>query len=366
MYRFSVEWSRIEPEENQFDEAAVNRYRSWCIQLREAGIAPMVTLHHFSEPLWITDRGGFERRETVEAFGRFVRFVVPHMAGFVDHWVTINEPVVYAVMGWLLGEFPPGTRDGSTMGRVLYHLMLAHAEAYRAIHDLDTTDADGDDRPCVAGPAMNLVPFRAARRWHPLDHYLAHLLHRNYNRSCLDALVSGRLRVNMPGILKLDERVPSLAGTFDFIGVNHYFRLLARTRLVGSPRFTAVFDDVSEKNDMGWDLTPIFLRDALRFAASYGKPIFVTENGTCDDQRPDLRRERYLLESIGAVARAMKDGVDVRGYLYWSLLDNFEWSHGFGPRFGLYRVDYQTQERTLTHGGALYREIVATHRSRQR
>lgn len=290
MYRFSVEWSRIEPEEGRFDEQALARYRGWCEKLGAAGITPMVTLHHFSEPDSISQRGGFENHLTVDAFGRFARFVVPRLAGVVDYWVTVNEPVVYPVLGWLRGEFPPCVRDGRRMVRVLEHLLLAHAEAYHLIHELDSTDADGDGVAALAAPTSNIVLFEPSAPWNPVDRLAARLFSRAYNEAVLDALETGRLRLRLPGLASLDVAHSRLAGTWDFAGVNHYFRLLAGLPYLSPHHPPIGFNPSAVKNDMGWDLVPETLYDALRLVAPYGKPIWVTENGTCDDQIPDHRR----------------------------------------------------------------------------
>lgn len=363
VYRFSLAWSRIEPEEGQFDDAALDRYRSWCAQLQGAGITPMVTLHHFTEPLWLAERGGFESSGAVAAFARFVQYVVPRLADVVDHWVTINEPAVYAILGWYRGEFPPGKQDPATAARVLEHLLLAHAEAYHLIHRLDQADADGDGVACQVSIAKNVIPFVPKRWWHAADVVLAHLLHRFYNDATLQALETGRFRVWLPGLAQRDVVYPRLAGTWDYFGLNHYFRNLVALDLSAPDGLFVGFDPAGPTNDMGWELYPQALYDALQYADRFGKPIVITENGTCDAGQPDHRRQWFLTQSLYAVQEALRDGVDVRGYCYWSLMDNFEWAHGFAPRFGLYRVDYATQQRTLTGGGRRYRNIIAHQRT---
>jgi beta-glucosidase len=365
LYRFSIEWSRVEPTEGRFDGGALDRYRSWCLQLRGAGIEPMVTLHHFTEPLWVTDRGGWEHAATPAAFERFVRHVVTALGDVVDWWLTVNEPAVYATAGWLLGEFPPGKRDPVAATRVLEHLLVGHARAYHAIHELDRTDADGDGAPCLVGVPKNLIIFRPRWRWNPLDRVAARIVHRFFNAAPLDAMTTGRVRLDIPGRVRRRATHRGLAGTLDYLGVNHYFRQLIGVDPRGLFALGLTFDETAEKSDMGWSLTPSSLAEAVRFAARYGKPLLVTEHGTADGDRPDHRRRRFLAESLAALSAAVADGVDVRAYVHWSLLDNFEWAHGFAPRFGLYRVDYATQERTLTSGGELYRDVIAGHRGRR-
>lgn len=358
-YRFSLEWSRVEPEPGRIDETALERYRSWCVTLREAGIRPVVTLHHFTEPLWITDRGGFEDEATPARFEQFVERVVPALADAVDWWVTINEPNVFAVLGWLHGEFPPGVQDLGRTATVLRNVLEAHARAYHVIHRLDTAAAEPGGAPAQVSLAQ-AVPLFEPRSWvNPLDVAGARLLHRNFNAAPLEACRTGRLRFGLPGS-GVSASIPGLAGTLDWIGVNHYFRQLVHTRGAGLPE--AGFDDTTITNDMGWDLIPATLAAAVRWAGRFGLPIVVTEHGICDGEEPDRRRQWFLPASLAELAGAVAAGADVRGYLHWSLLDNFEWAHGFGPRFGLYRVDYDTQRRSLTGGGEQYRAVIAANR----
>jgi beta-glucosidase len=364
MYRFSLEWSRLEPRPGAFDDVALERYRAWCVLLREAGIAPMITLHHFTEPLWLTDRGGFADRAAVDAFARLVEHVAPVLGEVCDWWITVNEPEVFAFHGWLRGEFPPGETDAARTGQVLEHVLLAHARAYHLLHQLATRDADGDGVPCRVSLAKNVMPTQPLRPWNPADVAAARALHTAYNAAPLDACTDGRFRFGLLGAGRRQALHRELAGTLDYIGVNHYSRALVSFDPRVPGRHSTTFDLESEKNDLGWDLLPETLGVAVRFAGRYGKPVVVTEHGTCDGEVPDRRRRAFLLDSLHVLDRCIRDGVDVRGYLHWSLLDNFEWAHGFGPRFGLYRVDRATLERTLTSGGDLYRGIITEHRAR--
>lgn len=359
-YRFSLEWSRIEPEPDRFDDAALERYRSWCITLREAGITPMVTLHHFTEPLWLTDRGGFESPDTPARFGAFVDHVLPALGDLVDTWVTINEPNVFAVLGWLNGVFPPGATDLSRTATVMRYVLESHARAYHAIHQYRATAPDDHAGPAQVSIAHNVVLFEPRSWANPAEVAAARVLHRNYNAAPVHACVTGRLRFGLPGA-GVNTRIRGLQGTLDWLGINHYFRQLVR--VPGSNgRPEPGFDSTSVKTDMGWDMIPGTLGRAVRWADRYQLPITVTEHGTADGAEPDDRRVWFLTESLAGLAAAIEDDVDVRGYVHWSLLDNFEWAHGFGPRFGLYAVDRDTQQRTLTEGGRRYAEVINANR----
>jgi beta-glucosidase len=354
MYRFSFEWSRIEPAPGRIDEEALHRYRDWCARLRAAGIAPVVTLHHFTEPHWITTRGGFENPTTIDTWVRFVERIVEYLGDLVSHWVTVNEPVGYAVQGWWRGVWPPGRTDPALAVRVIEHLLLAHSRAYRVIHRLLGPEP-------LVGLAHNLVVFRPHRRGNPADRLAARLLDTAYNRAALDALATGRLRVRLPGVRRV-VRHDELRGTQDFMGVNFYHPVRVSLRPQSRHRMRVDFAPDAEHNDLGWTLDPAALGEALETAAGYGLPILVTEHGTCDAEEPDLRRRRYLAHSLAVVQAAIARGMDIRAYLHWSLLDNFEWIHGFSARFGLFRVDHTTGTRSPTTAAEFYRKVIAANR----
>lgn len=362
-YRLSIEWSRVEPLEGHFDGSALSRYRWWCELLRQAGIEPMITLHHFTEPVWLTHKGGFESADGVDAWLRFVRRVVRELADLVDLWITINEPVGYALMGWWFGEWPPGRSDLAAATGVVENLATAHARAYHLIHDIDTHDADGDGRPCRVGIAHNIVAFRPRRRWIPLDHVAARVLDRAHNHAFLEALSSGRLNLSIPTLHRHHARDGRWRATLDFIGVNHYFPLdvsIAR----GHPGLIAAdFGRGVIHSDLGWTMEPGSLRSAIELAAGYRLPIIVTEHGACDGDVPDARRRTFLLESLAVLRDTVRAGAPVEAYLHWSLLDNFEWTHGYAARFGLFAVNRGTGERTMTSAGEAYRDVVTANRA---
>lgn len=359
-YRFSVEWSRIEPTPGRFDDAALERYRSWCVQLRAAGIEPMVTLHHFTEPAWLTDRGGLEDPGWPEAFARFVAFVVPALSEHVDRWITVNEPNIVTVLGWLTGDFPPGARDLARTATALQTLLQGHARAAELVRRLDRTPAATGERPGQVAIAHNVLLFEPRSRTNPAEVVAARVLHRQFNASILTACRTGTLRFGFPGA-GVHARIPGLAGSLDWLGVNHYLRHQVRVPGVEGPVDHGP-DGTTITNDMGWDLIPDTLAVAVRWAARSGLPITVTEHGTCDAEVPDRRRQWLLTASLAALADEVARGTDVRGYVHWSLLDNVEWAHGRMPRFGLYRVDHDTLERTLTGGGERYRDIIRANR----
>jgi beta-glucosidase len=325
-YRMSVEWGRIEPIEGRFDDAALDRYREETSLLRAAGIEPMVTLHHFTLPTWLAERGGVTSRDFPECFVRFTKRVVHALERDVSLWITINEPNVFVAQGWLLGIWPPGAK-GDMRGamRAVANLRRAHVAAFHVIHHRQGHARVGlAHHVRVAVPASNKLADRIAAR----------ALDVTFNRPFLD--------------------LPQ-----DFLGVNYYSRDVVHfARNKPAELFAErTVPKGAIVSDLGWEIFPEGLGIVLRSLAKKRLPIWITENGIADAR--DELRGRFIADHLREVAHAIINGIDVRGYLHWSLLDNFEWAEGYAPRFGLYAVDYATQTRTLRKSGELYAEIAA-------
>ncbi|MBI3331320.1 MAG: glycoside hydrolase family 1 protein [Candidatus Omnitrophica bacterium] len=351
-HRFSVEWSRVEPAEGQWDEAALAHYIEVVRALRQRRLEPIVTLHHFTNPQWLLAQGGWTNPIVVERFARYARKVADALGDAVRYWIPINEPMVYVRMHYIQGLGPPGVRDLAQGLRVTEHLIRAHAAAYHALHD---ARRPAQPRPHV-GIAHHIPAFHPCRRWWPPDRRATRVTDGIFNRAMLEAMTEGRWSV--PGIGAW--RLPDARSTLDFLGVNFYGRQFihwARGR-GGWPAETCDLGhhrEVTERTSLGWDVSPEAFGEVLLDYQQIGLPIFVTENGTY--MADDARRWRFILRHVQAMARAMQAGARVIGYLYWSLLDNFEWAEGFGPRFGLVEVDYGTQARTVRESGRRYAEL---------
>jgi beta-glucosidase len=365
-YRFSVEWSRVEPERGKWDEAALEWYSDLIAECERNGIRPMLTLHHFTSPLWFTEKGGFTWKESPACFADYTRKIARKFGKRVSLWCTLNEPMVL-VTGTYLGQFmPPAEFSPRNASLACHHLLKSHAAAYDILH----SEISG---PIEVGIAHNCLDFMPDRNWHPVEWILSRVFNRFYNRSWLDAITGRKQHFGVMGLVPKAEPVKEALNrkTVDFIGVNYYTKAYIQWR----PRDASEFrpSDLpigisfarrkEEVSDLGWAIHPKGFRRMLDLAASYGLPLYVTENGIAD--RDDSRRPGYLLSHLGELARAIRDGLDIRGYFHWSLLDNFEWIKGFGPRFGLYRVNYDTFERTPTDSALLYKKIIEAHRSRE-
>jgi len=344
-HRLSVEWSRIEPREGQFDDSALDRYREMLQALREREIEPMVTLHHFTNPLWLAEMGGWENSRTISLFERFVARVVEALGEFCDLWCTINEPNVVAILGYVDGIFPPGKNDPRAALRVLRTMMRAHGAAYRRIHALQPE--------ARVGLAHNMRILDPANRRSPLDRRVAHWQDRIYNRAPLAPLTRGwwMLPLGFGPALRL-------RGTLDWVGLNYYTRDVVAFDRRNPQRLFARNEhlDSAELLDGGYgEFYPQGMMRCLQRLAVLNLPIYVTENGipdADDDQRP-----RYIATHVHEIWKVLQRYVPVHGYYHWTLVDNFEWAEGWTMRFGLIELDLETQARTPRRSAYLYRDI---------
>lgn len=301
-HRFSIEWSRIEPREGWINQQEIKHYHQVLLALKERGLEPFVTLWHWTLPLWLSEKGGWLNPKAPYYFDRYVKVISENLFEQVNFWITLNEPMVYASNAYLKGEFPPQEKSFLKYLKVIRQLVRAHQLAYRSLHLIDLA--------CQVGLAKNNIYFEKS--------FLVGYFWNNY---FLD---------------KIKEEQ-------DFIGLNYYFHrdFLKKRNL--------------PQSDLGWDLYPQGLYYLLKDLRKYQKPIYITENGLAD--AADEKREKFIKEHLFWAWQAIQEGVDLRGYFYWSLLDNFEWDKGFWPQFGLVEVDYKTLERKIRPSAKIYAQI---------
>lgn len=343
-HRMSIAWSRIQPAPDRWDEGALDRYREMLIGLRERKMTPMVTLHHFSEPLWVAEMGGWENDGVVELFVAFVRKSVEALKPYCRLWVPINEPNVFVFSAYLEGVFPPGKQDLRAAYHVLRNMVKAHAGAYAVIHEIQP-----DAR---VGTAIHFRGFEPAR-WLPTDRWAGNIYHRLFNDLFPRALKDGVLNA----IIK-KEHVPEAVGTQDFLGINYYATDTLRFDLFAAGSFFTkrTYPEDATVSETGFIAhTPRGMVKAVRWGEGFGVPIIITENGVEDSQ--DELRPRYLLEHLYALWQVMNSNAVVEGYFHWSLVDNFEWERGWTQRFGLWGLDRETQSRIRRPSVDLYAEI---------
>jgi beta-glucosidase len=339
-HRLSLEWSRIEPEPSVFDEGALGRYRQILEALHERGMQPMVTLHHFSNPLWLVEKGDFAADIVVDYFRRYTEHVVDSLGDLVAQWVTINEPVVYTVMRYLEGVFPaPRQRGWRALPGVLTNMLRCHAAAYEAIK------ARYPQAPVSV--AKNIIIFEPPSQGNFLDAWWAARISNLYNVWWMEAMRTGRLRRPFGG-----GRIRGLEDSFDFVGINYYTRYYTRFGRLYQRQWGP--DAVISDGNYG-EVYPAGMFRAIKFAMRYGKPIYVTENGVPD--AADRLRPGFLLSHLREVWRAVSFNWPIMGYYHWSIVDNFEWEHGWTQRFGLLELDPESQERRWRQSAHLYQEI---------
>ncbi|HZT65907.1 MAG TPA: family 1 glycosylhydrolase [Acidimicrobiales bacterium] len=304
-YRFSLEWSRIEPEEGEWSLAALDHYRRVCAACHERGLTPIVTFHHFTTPRWVSHHGGWEEPDTADRFARFCERATAHLGDLIGWACTINEPNVVALMGYLVGMFPPGRRDAALRRCVNDIFIDAHHKAVAAIRS-----GPGD---APVGMTLSMSDYQA--------------------------LEGGEARLERIRRGMEDVFLEAASGD-DFIGVQTY----SRTRV--APSGPPEPEDGVELTQMGYEFWPDALEATIRraYQVTGGIPVMVTENGigTADDSR----RVAYVTTALEGVGRCLADGIDVRGYVYWTTMDNFEWAMGYQPTFGLVAVDRETLRRT--------------------
>jgi beta-glucosidase len=351
-HRLSVEWSRVQPAPDRWNEDALERYRTMLRGLRERGITPMVTLHHFTDPLWLSELNGWETEAVVPLFEKFVRKVVEALKEYCTLWCTINEPNGYAIEGYVRGNFPPGKSDLNLAMRVQANLLRGHAAAYRAIHEIQPE--------ARVGYALHFRPQEAANPASPLDRLMRNIKFEAINMAFPSAVSTGVMRSPVGRI-----KVPEAKGTQDFFGLNYYFvdtvafDLRNRAELFSRSFFPAGADVA----DAGMNAnTPDGFFWAIKWAVKTypNLPILVTENGIED--ATDRMRPRYLAQHIHAMWRAVNFNWPVKGYFHWSLVDNFEWQYGWTQRFGLWGLNIETQQRTKRPSADLYAAICKENR----
>lgn len=347
-HRLSLEWSRIEPEPSVFDATAIERYRAILEACHNRGLEPMVTLHHFSNPQWLAEKGDFNSEIIVDYFRRYTAKVVAELGDLVPKWITINEPITYAVMRYITREFPHAGRTGAgPFFEAVHNMLRCHAAAYHTIKEARPT--------ALVGTANNMQIFEARPGGNAIDRWWVGQIRGLYNDSWQDALHTGRYR----GFVG-SKRFKNLAGTYDFVGLNYYTRFYLR------------FPPPAGFVDREWgpeavvsdgDYGEVYPRGLFQLIEHvwkrYGVPIYVTENGVPD--AADRIRPAFLLDHLRQIWYAISFCYPVMGYYHWSLVDNFEWDRGWTQRFGLVALDPMTGEREWRPSAHLYREICTTY-----
>jgi len=374
-YRFSTSWARIRPDGDAVNPKGMDFYSRLVDALLEKGIRPWLTLYHWDLPQALEDRGGWTSRDTAYRFAEYAGSVHDVLGDRVPTWTTLNEPWCSALLGYAAGQHAPGRTDPRAAVAALHHLLLAHGLGVQALRAAGASSV---------GITLNLSPVSAADPSSEADLDLVRRVDGLQNRVFLDPILKSRYPQDvwddltgfgLPHLVAGDD-LAVIGSPIDVLGVNYYTTAHIGA---GEPQRASVWVGAEHAKpvtrgrpvtEMGWEIDPDGLRQLLvRLHTEYpGTPLVITENGAAFDDTvaedgsvPDENRRSYLEQHLGAAHAAIAEGVDLRGYLAWSLLDNFEWAYGYSKRFGLVRVDYDTQERTPKASARWYASMIAAH-----
>ena len=342
IYRLGIEWARIEPENGVFNKKAIEFYMEMLSYMKELDIKPLVTLHHFTNPMWFEHLEGFTRVENVKYYLRFVKRVVSAFGGLAGEYITINEPNVYATNSYFYGEWPPGEKSLMKALTVMSVMAACHIKAYELIHSRRRSMGFYDTK---VGFAHHMRVFRPESRFNPWHRLCTHAVQHLFQSSVTKAFCTGKF--SLP--LKKPFQLPQ--GEFsDFIAINYYSR----------STISGFGDGVAKnvpKNDLDWEIYPQGIElCAAELHRVLKRPIYITENGTCDNH--DAFRCRYIYDHLKVISDSR---LPFERYYHWCFCDNFEWLEGESARFGLVHVDYPTQKRTVKKSGHFYSKIIEHH-----
>lgn len=373
--RFSLDWSAIEPTEGLYDQSAITHYHAELDALLAAGITPMVTLHHFVHPNWFEKKGGFERLENLHHFISFCQKVFQEYQEKAKLWCTINEPGPYVFQGYINGVFPPGKSSPGLAGTVLRNMLVAHLLVYQALKAMP-----GGSNSSI-GLVHQYMTFEPKNNANFLESAPCLFLNYMFNDVILRFLKTGQYSFGLScyyplvAHVSLDDTIKEVFPELqlpnkysgDFIGLNYYSRIVIEQKsfnLFSSDFIVPSCKEGEIMTDMPYPLYAAGLYEAIKTLSCLQVPIYITENGIADAQ--DNRRKLFFKEYLGELSRALEDGYDVRGWFYWTLMDNFEWNEGFSPRFGLYEVNFQTGIRTLRTSALFLKDLLCTYNNAQK
>ncbi len=335
-YRMGLDWARIYPRENEVDYEAVWQYRNEILLIKEQGIKPLLTLHHFSNPMWFERMGGFLNTKALIYFLNYVKFAAETFGDLVEDFVTVNEPNVYTFKGYGEGSWPPGCKNPFKIIKVLENLAYCHIESYKIIHE--TRKKMGFLNTKV-GFANHLRVFDPKNEKNPFDKMAARLSEYTFQEIVTRAFTLGEFCFPLRNKYKIEKGV-----YVDFHGVNYYSRTV---------NFMGVRKN-SPRNDLNWEIYPKgLIRCAEKLDEIKRLPIWVTENGTCDNN--DAFRCRFIAEHLKAICES---DLPFERYYHWCFCDNFEWADGCSMRFGLIHLNYETQARTVKRSAEFYKKII--------
>lgn len=325
VHRFSLEWSRIEPREGKFDRKEIEHYKKVLLALKKRKIKSMVALWHYTLPLWLSKKGGWHNSKAPQYFENYVKFAVEELDDLVDFWVTLNEPMIYLSLAYKKDRFPPHKKKSILAPLVFLNFATAHKKAYKVIHNFNNK--------AKVGTAQNY----------------------SFNNAYNEKSFLNRMAVKVFDFFSNHIFLNFISRQLDFIGANYYFHNRIKISPLSFP-FAETDNENKEMSDTGWEIYPEGIYYLLKDLKKYDLPIYITENGIAD--ATDKKRMKFIKEHLKYIHKAINEGADVGGYLYWSLFDNFEWDSGFAKRFGLIEINYKNDlETTIRPSAKQFAEI---------
>ncbi len=321
--RFSIEWSRIEPKNGEWDQKEIGHYKRYILEMRKRGLEPFLNIWHTSEPIWFSEAGGFTKRKNLKYFDRFTKKIADELLDEINFVIILNEPIVYTSMSYVYGQWPPGNKNIYKAMKVLLNLIRSHKIGYKNIKS---------KKPSVdVGIAANITNFKT------LNNNLINKIIAKFSDYFWNKWFLNRIRKEL-----------------DFIGINYYFMSYIEKGKIDNP---VTGYNPEPLNDLGWHMDPASISVAIEnIWEKYKKPIIVSENGLADSK--DQYREWWLEQTVDALRKVKSEGTDVFGYLHWSLLDNFEWADGWCPKFGLIEVNRKDMSRTVRKSAYVYADLI--------
>lgn len=350
-YRFSVEWARIQTGSKQFDKSVLVRYKNMLSCLIENNIEPLVTLQHFTLPLWISKMGGWENPKIIDYFARYVHEVSSSLGANVKYWVTINEPLLVVAASYIAGIMPPGKKQLKLIVNPIRNMLLSHGKAYEILHE-------NSKKRTMVGVANHITVYQSDKWYHPVENYLTRVVNQLMNWTFIDTIRTGIFEMKFPFQFHIKEACPELKGTQDFIGINYYTREYVKFLLKDPYVELITKGHKNKRSDMNQEIYPEGFATVLDQVNKKcaGLDILITENGVSDAE--DSRREKFIRDHLNILHHKLSQGLPIKSYNHWSLMDNFEWHEGFRQRFGLFKTDYKTQERIPRKSASVYSDII--------
>ncbi len=339
VYRFGIEWARLCPTPDQVDQEVIAHYRQEIQYIQKKGILPLLTIHHFTNPMWFENVGGFANVENIKYYMNLVALVVRSFGDLISEYITINEPNVYATSSFYFGDWPPGDRSLKKALVVMSNLSVCHIRAYKMIHQLRSDMGYKDTKVSFAN---HMRVFEPANRFNPWHRFCTVLIRQIFQDAVSKAMTLGKFE------WPLKKTAPVERGEYcDFIAINYY----SRTAVSG---FKDGVKKGVKKNDLDWEIYPDgIIQVTEQLYQLLKRPIYITENGTCDNE--DTFRCRYLYDHLKVISES---NLPIERYYHWCFCDNFEWIEGEQARFGLVHINYETQKRTIKHSGSFYSEVI--------